>query len=332
MSWRTGGYSAGTLEMLNSNMVIVAYTESNDKDFIFDEHRISNKNWRSFFYVHKDIICSGKNYPYRNDDLSKKVIEILQELAKKNLNWTYQYGIQKYKDLISFHSNNYLRNSYDIRGWKGRNHHSIIIYTNGMYNDLIEDNSYNYWCVRNWVKKNTFLNASGKAYCLCCGEPLDEVRRYSGWDDDDFRSHGSLKYCSKCGRSACDTCKTVYSKDSSEKLYRITQPVFDGRIFRSVRGKVIFNDGPRCITVCEHCIDDYYYDTKNHWFISKKSVKEYMESKNVYDNTLEDERKRCRSGAYSYYRGFEYENDLIPYPYTMDDLIPAILKAKVKVG
>jgi hypothetical protein len=44
MNWRDdGGYSSGTIEMMNSNMVIIAYLENNSKSFIFRDNQIPNK-------------------------------------------------------------------------------------------------------------------------------------------------------------------------------------------------------------------------------------------------------------------------------------------------
>ena len=47
MSWKNNGmYSDGTIEMMNSNMIIVAYLES-DNPFIVNNHIIPNKSWRT---------------------------------------------------------------------------------------------------------------------------------------------------------------------------------------------------------------------------------------------------------------------------------------------
>ena len=88
MSWSNEGcYRQGTVEMMNSDMVVVAYLAasedmslwwSSDKD---DDKYWSNKKWRQLFVINRDIITNVKAYPYRNDELTNICLNWLRELA-----------------------------------------------------------------------------------------------------------------------------------------------------------------------------------------------------------------------------------------------------------
>jgi hypothetical protein len=120
MSWiNTGCYSAGTIEMMNSNMVAVAYLRhTQDFNINLDEHtnlQLPNKSWRALCYITKDIVLVGKNYPYTEDGIVKEVLKLVTDTLKKTMNWTYQFHNQPYKDLIHFEHNEYLRWNCYIR-------------------------------------------------------------------------------------------------------------------------------------------------------------------------------------------------------------------------
>lgn len=171
MSWmQKGGYSAGVIEMLNSNIAMVCYIES-AKEFKFNECTIPNKSWRCLAFAHKDIIVAGKSYPYASDMLYQQVVISLREIVKKNLEWSYQYGPQRYGDLLFIRDKHLLLiESEKIRAREG---HHIYLSMYGMYHDMVEDKEEIYWCCRNYVPKNKIISASGLGTCMCCGEYLD---------------------------------------------------------------------------------------------------------------------------------------------------------------
>ena len=199
MNWNDGCYSNGVLEMMNSNMVVVSYIESSNQDFVIDKYNIPNKSWRCLYYVHKDILCSGKSYPYYNETMIREGLKALAEIVKKNLNWNYQYKNQKYYDMMNFSSNESARNysEYSL-------HHRIILYNYvAMYNDFAHDHDEEYWCFRNWVPKTLKLCASGPATCIICGEPITpikEIRENSYYCDEDYLANGSDKCCDNCNK------------------------------------------------------------------------------------------------------------------------------------
>ena len=222
MSWRENGcYHLGTVEMMNSNNVICAYIKSSSKPFVFDKEKgleWNNKKWRQLIYVTKDIIVSGKPYPYHNKNLSLVIIEELKKLAGKNLSWNYTFGPEKYSDMI------HINGKYSMdrnRAWLKNNEstkHNILFDTKGMYNDMLNCNSTDYWCYRNKVPKLRIISVSGKAPCACCGEPALYESSYSE-DYNDRYSDPEKIICYQCQEDGeCDIC---YSFKGKESLVRV---------------------------------------------------------------------------------------------------------------
>lgn len=258
MAWKTGSYSNGTLEMMNSNMAIVAYLEHkkpyklySDKDDIMAP--IPNKSWRALIFAHKNIIVCGKSYPFYNEKLSQQAIIEIQKVFKNSLGWKYQYKLQKYSDMIHQHSNIWLREEATRENFKyqinGKEKHSIYLYTYSMYNDILQDRDSTYWCCRNYVDKSLLLCISGPATCICCGQ-----RIYSREDYGYMREGDSIKICEKCGESRkCDFCGEVnyYAKYAEINQYRFKEESYSKYIANRV-----------CVThphACDCCKEDLYY-------------------------------------------------------------------------
>lgn len=214
MSWtKDGMYSASSIEMLNSNVAVIAYLESKTP-YENSGHQIPNKSWRLICYAHKDILLSGKQYPYSHEELTHTTLREIANLLKKNLNWSYQYGIQQYQDIIHYHSNEYLRHQIPRR--KKIDKHNIIVYTRTMYNDLVQDTDTKYWCYRNYVEKPLFLCLSGSATCMCCGDKL--------YPDDGghYDNYGSNKICRNClNNFVCYSCGKVIHPDNDAVVHEI---------------------------------------------------------------------------------------------------------------
>jgi hypothetical protein len=173
------------------------------------ERTWNNKKWRQLVYTNKNIIMTGKSYPYYNEKVSKELLTFARELAKENLNWEYKYGIERYKDMIHINSFNRMDRN---KNWArfGGNKHNIIWDTKGMYNDMLNDNDYEYWCVRNKVTGNKVISVSGKCNCVRCnGEIItwDCDYDYPNYNDR-FANTGSV-VCESCARDfTCRYCST----------------------------------------------------------------------------------------------------------------------------
>lgn len=210
MNWTKEGtsggcYHVGTVEMMNSNCVIVAYLENPNRSFSWgedEEYQWNSKRWRVLLYATKDILVSGKSYPYYNKNLTFAALEFLHELAGTNMDWHYEYGIESYLDMIHIGNANRMdNNKYWIQNNKTKKH-NIIFDSHGMYNDMLNANLYPYWCYRNKVKHNIIINYSGKSTCLCCNK---QVSTCAYEDDDDYNSRWI-----DTGDVVCDSCRTKY--------------------------------------------------------------------------------------------------------------------------
>ena len=242
MSWINDGcYHTGTVEMMNSNVVVCVYLESKTP-FVFrdslkdysssninksmcmndpvEEWSWNNKKWRQLFYINKDIIVSGKSYPYTIDKVSKKAIEILRDLAFKNNKWTYKYGIEKYYDMEPIWSMFRMENQREWADLGINKKKNILFDSKIMYNDMFNDHNYTYWCVRNPVKKTKIINYSGKVNCLCCNKNLQIERDYPEDYNDRYIFNQDL-ICDSCrNTSRCPLCE-----ESFKQKYKF---VFDG--------------------------------------------------------------------------------------------------------
>ena len=219
MSWKNDGcYHQGTVEMMNSNCVFCCYLHNPSNPWNFsnenDAHQgedweWNNKKYRVLVYATKDIVVTGKSYPFHNDIISKKIVAEVHDAIVKNMNWTYSFGPERYLDMKWI---NGIKSMDRARVFARRHEtvkHNLIIDTNAMYNDFVRDSDRNYWCYRNKVKHTKVINASGPAMCLCCQEPVTE---YSDYCDDYFERFENVGkvVCIRClPRVSCDCCDGV---------------------------------------------------------------------------------------------------------------------------
>jgi hypothetical protein len=185
MSWiEEGCYRQGTVEMMNSAKVVVAYLTSSTPMEINGE-KWNNKKWRQLFIITPEAILNVKGYPYRNDFLTAEVLKWLKELAEKANIGTYCDNIIKYDHGHEFKTDLY---SYDV---------VVRTYTNRMYNDFNCD-QFGFFTTDKDLFDGGYLkiNYSGPSECMSCGST-----------DCDFSSEEFLncldcyspKRCSECG-------------------------------------------------------------------------------------------------------------------------------------
>ena len=187
MSWQEEGcYRQGTVEMMNSPMVIVAYLTSEEDMRMPGGDRWNNKKWRQLFIVDPHMIGNVKAYPYRNDYLTKDVLAWIKELAEV-------VGMGPYsQDIIEYDSFKYVN----------YNNHQIKIHprTQRMYNDF-SDHQFAYFNVQ-LDNKIVYLDYSGESECMCCGDI-----------DCDFEGEGCLVGTCCEERYYCDCCESYFSSD-----------------------------------------------------------------------------------------------------------------------
>lgn len=197
MSWEDhGDYRQGTVEMMNSPYVLVAYLESKAPMALLglsrDDYEWNNKKWRCLFIVHDDVISKVKAYPYQNDELENIVLDWITELAEKNLGITY------------------LPEDIPLK--------SISGHMTGMYNDKMQCNFY----FSTYNMYNDFSNGA-KAHCRINKEIYDNwVEEEDIYSIVDFDIHYSgPSECMWCGSIdasipgesslICNNCYTGYS-------------------------------------------------------------------------------------------------------------------------
>ena len=198
MSWMDNGcYRQGTVEMMNSPMVIVAYlTASEPMDVCGLEW--NNKKWRELMIVNKDLITNIKSYPYFNSNLTKAALSLLRELAAKNLpEWNFDETLRKYEPNEYVYVDDY----------------KLMIYpsSNAMYNDFLNDPYMNaayfnkdLYCCANTDDDGYIrihFNYSGKSECMGCGREAD-------FYDNEGHLMGeccdTVVFCAICGESYRD--------------------------------------------------------------------------------------------------------------------------------
>lgn len=188
MAWtHDGGYRQGTVEMMNSPTVIVAYMKSDKEDYTIDDITWNNKKWRQLYVVDKDAIVAVKDYPYHNDYLNKFIIDWLCDLAKERLGWTYEEPICIDAD-------------YEIEQ-NERNFH-LELDCGNMYNDFGAMDEH-------WVAigteaykrigpRSSFLNItySGDSQCMACGHTDPELCNENHLTCMDCQE---IRRCDECG-------------------------------------------------------------------------------------------------------------------------------------
>ncbi len=251
MNWKDGCYHAGTVEMMNSNNVICVYLEGKEPytwEHKGRKYQWSNKKWRQLFYATKDIIVSGKAYPFQSKEMTCIALEELRKLAAENWNHTYEYGIELYKDMAHIHGFFEMRNNYNWIHSKNTKKKNILFHSKGMYNDMVNDHRTPYYCIRNKVKKNTIITYSGKCNCIGCNK--DVLQRSYDIEDDSIYGSGESLYNERYGNVGhvmCEECLEDFYCDSC-KDYNIN-------LYRFPSGQQICEDCLRIrdIFICPCC-------------------------------------------------------------------------------
>lgn len=188
MSWRNDGcYRRGTVEMMNSKYVVVAYLRAK-QDMHFYGASWNNKKWRTLLIVDKDCIASVKGYPYQSEDLTKLCINWLAELAEKNMGWKFNETVHGYE-------------YYDTITDNGEEH-KVEFNTWYMYNDF--ESCTHYIKFGSYAPSFININYSGEANCMFCG-------RVESYDDED---EAETLVCSNCWDFAwCAHCDSRYDRN-----------------------------------------------------------------------------------------------------------------------
>lgn len=230
MSWKNGGsYRRGTVEMMNSPMVVVGYFTTDSTMRMPGGETWNDKKWRELFIVDRNIITNVLGYPYRNEDLTKECLNWLRELSP--------YANELTSSLLKYNTHEEtwceeLNKNVSIRTWTEimyndfRNDHFAFLNKNEELWIKKEFSCFDY--VSQGISKITaddsanvkyIFNYSSPATCMCCGSEYN-----------DFPSDGTL-CCYDCEPiERCECCDEY----STEELIEI-----DGQL------------------VCPYCYEEY---------------------------------------------------------------------------
>lgn len=175
MNWTQGpgSYRAGTIEMMNSPVIVVAYITTKPYYPANTSIEWTSKSWRELIIVHPNTICSVKSYPYYNISFDKALVNWLADLVEEKTEW--RYNRKKPQESLESCS--------DIKAWQGKedkdNYFLLHFETNEMYNDFGNTDNYGIFSINPPDNKyhTSTINYSGLMTCMCCGED-------GYWSDD----------------------------------------------------------------------------------------------------------------------------------------------------
>ena len=278
MSWREeGGYRQGTVEMMNSDMVIVAYLESNTKFYpTHTEETWSNKKWRSLFIVAEENILSVKGYPYQNSYLVDEVFAVLRELAKENWKQEYQNTTFSFDhccfDITDEYDHcwdfNIELEGYMYNDFGSTTHYALLMKKDASNADFFEE-----------FRSHRFIDYSGRSQCMLCGGTLD-------FDGEDYANLLTCNHCVPthvcecCGDRICndhynwvgDDMWCDYCYDEYAETDDITGEVYHYNDmckfhFKDENGEINHDD---CIYICHFDISSR--DWSEHFLTDKQDI------------------------------------------------------------
>lgn len=194
MSWENQGcYRQGTVEMMNSDCVVVAYLEAEKPMRISRDQYWNNKKWRELYVVHPYVITNVKGYPYCNSHLTSEVLNWLNSLVKKS----GVFGENAYTNKI-YHWGSDPDELFE------ETEVTLHFETDRMYNDF--GHNYHYCMIGNIVKpkQSIHVNYSGASECMICGELDPEFASDGDAINLACKRCDDYTYCACCGEILCD--------------------------------------------------------------------------------------------------------------------------------
>lgn len=193
MNWATdegGDYRMGTVEMMNSPFVVVAYLKGEGKHAKYqwgaqEWQYWNNKKWRELFIIAPEWINEIKSYPYDNKEFTCLVMDKLREV------------LNDYPDELWFNSSTHF-------GGDNRAVLSFRTSSNGMYNDMgLSRNPKGHLMYYNKKAMDDLfadrlcynIHYSGNKTCMACGVFIE-----------DYEAESSQVMCPLCGNYIREHC------------------------------------------------------------------------------------------------------------------------------
>lgn len=273
MSWSNyGGYRQGTVEMMNSPCVVVAYISSSEPMNMGGDREWNSKKWRQLFIVDRNLILGIKSYPYFNEAITSTVINWLKELAETNMGWKY-FGDSETGEAIKYELTGLTNPAYPEDEFKIR----FNFCSNNMYTDVgCMDYHPLYvgthiWSGDEWVAKRGYktsstdedgkrhvvveYNYSGESQCMSCGEIEPDL---------DTESNLCCNNCEDYLR--CEDCGThIYDGEySCIDGIRLCNYCYDERV-----------------SSCSYCEEDHLFENMTELRLSIPMSDEYKEKMKI---------------------------------------------------
>jgi hypothetical protein len=188
----SGDYRGGSLEMMTSNCVIIAYLKSK-RDMELRGGSWNSKKWRALYIVDPKMIIGNRQYPFANDNLNGEVMRWLREIFNGKTG-NYEDTFTKVKNRAT-----------TVIGEKNVR---ISIESAIMYNDFNENDAY---VAADAFEDGEWYNIimSGPAICTCCCDVIEP-----------YAVHSSSVVCEHCDTSwVCDWCGERHYDD--DEMYRV---------------------------------------------------------------------------------------------------------------
>ena len=222
MHWMTddeepGDYRAGTIEMMNSPCVLVAYLHNPDHIMIGDlnDWEWNSKKWRELFVVQQGVIHEVKGYPYQDENLTNAVLMWIKELAHYKLHWDYSKNETNMVEPIPY-EDGFARFDFTTSGFMYNDMKTMSIHRGRINTKLLPKYRYN----NDYYDANTKhiypmqVNYGGIMNCMCCGKSDNEVRFH---DDSVFCTSCEMGYyCARCGEWI--TSSPIFIEDYDEPI------------------------------------------------------------------------------------------------------------------
>ena len=244
MAWKgEGEYHRGTIEMMNSPMVVCAYLESDIPFYPIpeDERQWTNKKWREFFIVTPELISGIKGYPYWNRLLEKEVLNWLRILTEVTPGFLAGDFIDHIVEFRPDYCNGIIDQDLD--------HYVQLCFSTedgAMYNDFYGDYFYNMYITKNIASQSIEYN--DMATCMWCGKNgYNDL--FNDFDDPEkdycdmnsticFSCQYHPPVCAHCGHTLYDDEEIHYDEDGNV----VCESCWDSKIQSPLTGKFYFCD------------------------------------------------------------------------------------------
>lgn len=288
MNWSESGcYRRGTVEMMNSNSVVVAYLES-EKDSLNweykdDEYSWNAKKWRTLLIATPDFVNTIKSYPYEHRELSVKALNMLTKMIEATTHYRYQEEVADFCSDVFYAAKNHKETSISFSAAgamycdMGATTHFIRLSSNFDYEN---DTHYHDYCgVSECMfcgavcSQEDFFNPSC-VFCSSCQETLTEQEtcEFCGRSiaRDDVTWIDDVSYCPECAKnriSFCVKCGSLFDCDDAIPIIVTYKGIGKAKRFDldDLVEEAIASNTPCCCSYCYEAIknvktDPTYFD------------------------------------------------------------------------